>query len=317
MSFVDKRVLVTGAAGFIGSNLVDRMLENNCEVFGMDNFDKFYSGKEKNLASCINKKNFELIKSDILDYEKLVSSMKDIDIVFHLAARPGIGFSMENPSITIKNNIEGTLNVLKACKECNVKRIVNASSSSVYGIPKELPVNEEHSLNPLSVYGVTKLATEKLCTVFSTTYNQSIVSLRYHSVYGPRARPDLVTYKWMDSLFKEKPIIIFGDGYQTRDMTFVDDIVEGTLLAAQEEENGHEIFNIANGRNVSMNYVLELLSELIGVEPKINYKPIRSYEAKDMHADISKAKQVFDYYPKTTIEEGLKQSVMWYKQMLD
>lgn len=314
MDLTGKKILVTGAAGFIGSTLIDKLLEKNCTVIGYDNFNKYYSGKEDNLSHSIDNDNFTLIKDDILNYDHLLKAMDEMDLVFHLAAQPGVRYSLENPVITNKINTEGTLNVLEAARMCGVKRVINASSSSVYGNPKYTPVDENHPLNPISIYGITKLTTEKYCSVYSKIYDQYIVCLRYHSVYGPRGRPDMVVYKWIDSLFRKKPITIFGDGTQTRDMTFVDDIISGTIKAAETDNINDQIFNLASGRNVNMKYVLELMIKLTSRNTIINYENFRSDDAKDTHGNISKAKQILKYDPKTSIEEGLQITVNWYKK---
>lgn len=314
MDLSGKKILVTGAAGFIGSTLVDKLLTKNYHVVGFDNFNSYYSGKDDNIANCVDKTNFSLIRNDILNYDVLVKAMKGVDIVFHLAAQPGVRYSLENPIITNKINTEGTLNVLKAAKECNVKRVINASSSSVYGNPIYTPVDENHPLNPLSIYGVTKLAGEKYCAIYSKMHDQYIVSLRYHSVYGPRGRPDMAVYKWIDSLFKQKPITIFGDGSQTRDMTFVDDIVDGTILAAETDDINGEIFNLASGRSIPMKYILELMTKLTSLNTKIEYVDFRYDDAKDTHGSIEKAKRILGYYSRTSVEDGIRITIEWYKR---
>ena len=317
MRLTDKRILVTGAAGFIGSTLTENLLKKGCSVIGYDNFNPYYSGKERNLIHCMNNENFSLVKEDILKYDRLKDSMKNIDLVFHLAAQPGIRYSFENPVSTNKINSEGTLNVLKSCKECNVERLIYASSSSVYGNQQYSPADEHHPLNPISIYGVTKLSAERFCLLYSKLCNQYVVSLRYHTVYGPRGRPDMAVFTWIDLLFKNKSITVFGDGNQTRDMTYVDDIVDGTILAAETDDLDGEIINLASGRNVSMKYVLDLLFQLTGTtDSKIEYENFRNYEAKDTHANITKANRILGYIPKISIEEGLRQTVEWYKQTL-
>ena len=317
MDLSGKKILVTGAAGFIGSTLVDKLLAKDCNVVGFDNFNQYYLGKEDNIASAMTKSNFFLIRDDILNYDVLVKAMNGVEIVFHLAAQPGVRYSLENPILTNKINTEGTLNVLEAARKCNVKRLINASSSSVYGNPVYTPIDENHPLNPLSIYGVTKLTTEKYCIIYSKMHNQYIVSLRYHSVYGPRGRPDMAVYKWIDSLFKNTPITIFGDGSQTRDMTFVDDIVDGTIKAAEVDGIKGEIFNLASGRSVTMTYILELMIKLTSLNTKIEYENFRSDDAKDTYGNIEKAKRILEYDPQTNIETGLRITVDWYKKKIN
>ena len=262
----------------------------------------------------LNSKNFSLIKEDILNYDSLTKSMKDIEIVFHLAAQPGIRFSLENPTVTNKINTEGTLNILRACKENNVKKLVNASSSSVYGNPNYIPVDEQHPIQPISIYGVSKAAAERYCYIYSHIHNQNLVSLRFHTAYGPRGRPDMAVFKWIDSLFQNKTITLYGDGTQTRDMTYVDDIVDGTIKAAEADTTSGDVFNLASGERVSMNFILELLTKLTGKQPKIEHKDVRKDDAKDTHGNIEKAKKILNYVPKTLIEDGLKNTIAWYKE---
>ncbi len=314
MELKNRTVLVTGAAGFIGSTLVKKLLDLGSIVVGIDNFSDYYLGKEENISNFQANDRFHLIRDTILNYDVLCDAMKDTQIVFHLAAQPGVRFSLENPTITNCINTEGTLNVLMAAKKTNVKRIINASSSSVYGNQKYSPVDETHPNNPLSIYGVSKLAAEKYCEVYNKIHNQSIISLRYHTVYGPRGRPDMAIFKWIDALYHSKPITIFGDGTQTRDMTFVDDIVDGTLNASMANEISYDVFNLASGRTVSMNYVLEKLEELTNKETKIIYEDFRKDDAKDTHGNIQKATKLINYHPKVTIEQGLKNTINWYKE---
>ncbi len=314
MELNGKKVLVTGSAGFIGSTLSEKLLEKGCIVIGFDNFNDYYQGKKDNVSTLIKNKDFSLVNDDMLNFNQLSNAMKNIDIVFHLAAQPGIRFSLEHPIITNRINTEGMLNVLEAAKKNNVKKVVNASSSSVYGNPNYTPVDEEHPLQPISIYGVSKLAAEKYCLIYSKLYDFDVVSLRYHTVYGPRGRPDMAIFKWVNSLFNNKPIILYGDGNQTRDMTYVDDIVNGTIRASITENISGEVFNLASGRRVSMNFVLEQLSNLTHMNPEINYEKPRIDDAKDTHGKIDKAKKILGYEPKTSIEDGLGLTVEWYKQ---
>lgn len=305
-------IMVTGAAGFIGSTLVDKLLEKKYRVIGYDSFNSYYSGKEKNLINARQNKDFSLIRADILDYPKLVESLKDVDIVFHLAGQPGVRYSHENPEITRKININGTSNVLKACKENDVKKMIFASSSSVY--EDTLASKDENcKTNPLSIYGSSKLAAETLCKEYSKNFD--VIILRYHSVYGPRGRPDMAIHKWISTIYNEKPITVFGDGNQTRDMTYVDDIVDGTILALQVDGIGIQIFNLANGKNISMNHVLKLLEECIGKKPNIQYQEKRADEAQNTLADIKKANTFFSFEPKISIKEGLERTIDWYKKL--
>ena len=313
MKLENSRIFVTGAAGFIGSTLCEKLLQKNCYVTGLDNFSNYYLNKEKNLINLKTNPNFSFIQGDILDSDLMINSTKNVDFIFHLAAQPGVRFSLENPNITNKINTEGTLNILQSSVKNNVKKIVNVSSSSVYGNPQYTPVDENHPKIPISIYGVSKLAAENYCKIFYNIYDLNVVSLRYHTVYGPRGRPDMVVFKWIDSLLNNKNITIFGDGNQTRDMTFVNDIVDGTIKAAENDNVSGDVFNLSSGRTVTMNYVLEQLTSLIGVNPLIEYQNPRQDDATDTHGNIEKANKILNYIPQTSIEEGLKLTIDWYK----
>lgn len=313
MDLRGKRVVVTGAAGFIGSHLSERLIREQCRVVGFDNFSDYYSGKQNNIASLEKSDNFTLVRGDILEFGAIEDVIRNSDLVFHLAAQPGVRFSLENPDVTNRINIEGTLNVLEASKKHRISKIINASSSSVYGNPVYTPVDEEHPLQPISIYGVSKLAAEKYCQIYHKIHHLDIVLLRYHTVYGPRGRPDMAVFRWVDSLFRKKPITVFGDGNQTRDMTFVEDIVSGTIKAAETENISGQVFNLASGKSVSMKHVLEKLRDLINAEIKIEYKPARVDDAKDTHGNIKKAMTTLTYKPETNIELGLEKTVEWYR----
>lgn len=303
-------IMVTGGAGFIGSHLVDRLIEMGNHVIAYDNFDEYYAGKNRNIQNHVGDPNFDLVKADILDYDTLRKAMNKVDIVFHLAAQAGVRYSLENPIKTNTVNTAGTLNVLRAAKQNRSKKIVFASSSSVYGVPQYMPVNEKHPTNPVSIYGASKLAAEKYCRILGLP----TIILRYHTVYGPRQRPDMAIHKWIQRLFQNKPPIIYGDGEQTRDFTHIDDIIDGTLKSVETEGVEKEIFNLGSGSNVSVNTVVELLLKL---NDKTDIKPIYTKpklgDVPHTHADISKARNLLGYNPKVTFESGIQQFIKWYK----
>ena len=302
-------ILVTGGAGFIGSHLVDRLIEMDNHVIVYDNFDDFYLGKEKNIQNHLNNSNFTLINADILDYEKLVNATINIDIIFHLAAQAGVRYSLEYPLKTNTVNTTGTLNILRASKQNDIKKIIFASSSSVCGEPQYMPVDEKHPTNPVSIYGASKLIGEKYCQILSNA-----IILRYHTVYGPRQRPEMAIHKWIRGLFANEAPIIYGDGEQTRDFTYIDDIIDGTLKAAETEGIEKEIFNLGSGRNISVNKLMNLLLKLTHKE---EIKPIYSApkigDVPDTYADITKAKNTLGYSPDVALENGIRQFIEWYK----
>ena len=306
------KALVTGGAGFIGSHLAEELLRRGYRVVVYDNFDDYYYGKEHNIKGLLGDPNFTLVCGDILDYEELVSASK-VDVVFHLAAQPGVRFSMRNPEKTVRVNVLGTLNVLRAAVENDVGKVVYASSSSVYGPPERLPMDENHPTNPISVYGVSKLAGEKLCRMFSELYGLRVVALRFHTVYGPRQRPDMAIHRWTKQLFSGKPLTVYGDGRQTRDFTYVSDIVSGILLASEWEGGRYEVFNLGAGRNYSVLEVIRVLGEVAGVEPKLSFEKPKAGDVPHTYADIRKAERELGFKPRVDLREGLRRFVEWFR----
>ncbi|MEM2178988.1 MAG: GDP-mannose 4,6-dehydratase [Candidatus Methanomethylicaceae archaeon] len=315
MNLKKSQILITGGAGFIGSHLVDALLALGAKVIVYDNFDDYYLGKEDNIKHNLKNPNFRLIKADILNYDMLLSCVKKSDIIFHLAAQPGVRFSMNNPEKTIKINIIGTLNVLKAAEKVGIKKFIFASSSSVYGNPVYMPVDEKHQTNPISIYGLSKLTAERICKLYYEHFHVPIVILRYFTVYGPRQRPDMAIYKWVKTIFEEKSVTIYGDGNQTRDFTFINDIVNGTIKAAEIDGIEGEVFNLGGGSRVSINEVVKMLINLINLnDVKIMYEAYKLGDVQDSYANISKARKLLSFNPTVKLEEGLKNFINWYKQ---
>ena len=304
------KALVTGCAGFIGSHLVDKLLEQGYEVIGIDCFTDYYQKqiKEANISNALKNNNFEIIEEDILEMDKF----PDVDYVFHLAAQAGVRASWgKSFEIYTRNNIEATQKLLEFYKEREIKKFVYASSSSVYG-DAELPMNEDSLLKPVSPYGVTKLAGENLCYLYWKNYSVPTISLRYFTVYGPRQRPDMAIHKFVKAIFEGDDISVFGDGTQTRDFTYVDDAVEANILAAESDSIG-EVFNIGGGSRISVNDLIKLIEDTVGKKAKIKYTEKQKGDVRDTWADVSKAKKELGWMPKVKIEEGLKRFTKWYK----
>ena len=304
------KTLVTGCAGFIGSHLVDKLLEQGYEVIGMDCFTDYYPReiKEVNISNALNHNNFELIEEDILNIKKF----PEVDYIFHEAAQAGVRASWgKSFEIYTRNNIEATQKLLEFYKEGKIKKFVYASSSSVYG-DAEMPMRADTLLKPVSPYGVTKLAGENLCYLYWKNYNVPTVSLRYFTVYGPRQRPDMAIHKFVKAILSEEEITVYGDGTQTRDFTFVDDAVEANILAANNDTMG-EVFNIGGGSRISVNELIRMMENSIGKKAKIKNIEKQKGDVRDTLADVSKAEEELGWIPKVKIEEGLRKFVNWWE----
>ena len=304
------KTLVTGCAGFIGSHLVDKLLEQGYKVIGIDCFTDYYPReiKEANISTALRNNNFEFIEEDILAMDKF----PEVDYIFHLAAQAGVRASWgKSFEIYTKNNIEATQKLLEFYKSKKIKKFVYASSSSVYG-DAELPMREDSLLKPVSPYGVTKLAGEYLCYLYWKNYRVPTVSLRYFTVYGPRQRPDMATHKFVRAILRGDEITVFGDGMQTRDFTFIDDVVEANILAAENDLVG-EVFNIGGGSRISVNDLIKIMEDVLGKKATIKNIEKQKGDVGDTLADVIKAKKELGWKPKVKIKEGLKRFVDWWK----
>jgi UDP-glucose 4-epimerase len=310
----ERRILITGGAGFIGSHLAEALVKHNNFVKIYDNFNPFYFNKEANIKHLKEAKNCTLMKGDILELDTLKQAIDDdIELVFHIAAQPGVRFSVKTPFKTNEINVTGTINMLVAVQNSNVEKLINASSSSVYGSPQYLPIDEKHPTNPVSPYGASKLAAEKYCKAFYRVYGIDVCSLRFFTVYGPRQRPDMAIHIFTQKILKNEPPTIFGDGDQTRDFTFVEDTVSGIIASAEAKDTAGEDFNLGKGERCSVNELISLLIKTTGnaIEP-IYTKEMRG-DVSHTWADIAKAKKMLGYNPQISIEEGLQKFVAWYK----
>lgn len=311
-----KKVLLTGAAGLIGAKTAEFLLEVGVEVIGIDNLNDYYevSLKEWRLAQIQNPK-FTFLKIDIEDkkaLEKLFSEHK-FDVVFNLAARAGVRYSMENPDVYMSTNAQGTLNLLECMRMHKVKKFVLASTSSLYaGQPmpflETLPVN-----TPISPYAASKKAAEVMAYTYHYLYKIDVSVVRYFTVYGPAGRPDMSPYIFADSLLNEKELPVFGDGTQSRDFTYVDDIARGTILASKEL--GYEIINLGGGNNpVTLNQMISLMEKYAGKKAQLKFSSKIAADMDVTWADISKAKKLLGWEPKIGFEEGISRLIDWHRK---
>lgn len=301
------RCLVTGCAGFIGSHLTERLLRKRCKVIGIDCFTDYYPRpvKEKNIQAALNNENFAFIEKDIVQMNKF----PEVDYVFHQAAQAGVRASWGRSfEIYTRNNILATQKMLEYYKDIDIKKFVFASSSSVYGDADELPIREETPKKPISPYGVTKLAAENLCNLYYINYGVPTVSLRYFTVYGPRQRPDMAINKFVHAVLNDKKIEIYGDGTQTRDFTYISNIIQANLLAAESKVKG-EVFNIGGGSRISVNDLIEVIESIVGKKAEIKYSRRQKGDAQHTYADISKAKKMLGYKPEVYIDMGIRKYV--------
>jgi UDP-glucuronate 4-epimerase len=313
-----KKVLITGGAGFIGSNLASKLLKKGYFVVAFDNLNDYYNPawKLKNLAKFKENKNFKFVKGDILDEKTLDKLFKkhNFDYVVHLAARAGVRPSIADPKLYEEVNVRGTLNILEACRVYKVKKLVSASSSSVYGNQSKIPFSETDRVNnPISPYAATKKAGEEICYTYSHLYKIPVVCLRFFTVYGPNGRPDMAPYLFVEAIMKGKPIKKFGDGTTSRDYTYVEDITDG-IYAAMLYKCDYEIFNLGNSNPVTLNKFISNLEKIIGKNAVIESAPMQPGDVEKTYADTKKAKKLLKYNPKTNFYDGLTKLVEWYKE---
>ncbi len=311
---------ITGGAGFIGSNLTERLLNEGKKVVVLDNFCDFYDPliKENNIKKYIENENYKLYHSDIRNTQEIMKIFNEnkIDVVIHLAAMAGVRPSIENPVLYQEVNGIGTQNILEAVKKYSVKNLIMASSSSVYGNCKEVPFREDMVVDfAISPYAATKKANEVMAHVYHNLNNINIIMLRFFTVYGPRQRPDLAINKFTRLMLNDEEIPMYGDGSTSRDYTYVDDIVDGICRSCDyvsSHQNVYEILNIGSNNPISLKEMITVIGKVLGKTPRIKEMPMQAGDVDKTFADITKAKKLLGYEPKVSFEEGIKRFISWY-----
>jgi nucleoside-diphosphate-sugar epimerase len=307
------KALVTGGGGFIGSHVAERLLHDGYDVRVLDNFS---SGRRGNLLAFADE--IELVEGDIQSYERAHTAVRGCDLVVHQAALPSVPRSVQDPLTSNASNVIGTLNVLLAARDSGVQRVVCASSSSVYGANQAMPKGEELPAVPISPYAVGKLASEGYCRSFWEVYNLDTVALRYFNVFGPRQDPlsqyAAVVPVFINALLDGEQPVIYGDGSQTRDFTYIDNVIEGTVLALTTPDVAGKVYNVAYGEGVTVNALFELLREITGVDLEPRYVEARAGEVRHSQADISRATSELGYRPAVSLREGLELTTDYYRE---
>ncbi|MFP3984615.1 MAG: SDR family NAD(P)-dependent oxidoreductase [Candidatus Bathyarchaeia archaeon] len=302
----NSKVLVTGGAGFIGSHVVDRLVAGGCKVSVLDNLS---TGMVGNIQRHLKNGKVEFFEGDVRDRGIVKEVVKEVEAVVHLAAVASVPFSVSHPILTNRVNVEGTLNLLEACSDTNTERLLYISSCAVYGEPRFLPINEEHPTCPRSPYAASKLAAEYYCRAFGHSFGLETVTLRLFNVYGPRQRSDDmyggVVTRFVDNLLHGRPLVVYGDGLQTRDFVHVRDVAEAVWLALNVKGVNGEVFNVGCGAPVEVNQLANMLIASSGSKTKIVYEEARLGDLKHSHADVAKAKNRLGFKPKISLDRGL------------
>jgi len=310
------RILITGAAGFIGSNFADYLLDKGIPVLGIDNYDPFYDRgiKENNIKKALKNACFQFREGDIRDINFIDKCIIDFqpDVVVHLAAKAGVRPSLADPKSYFDVNVMGTLNILELMNKRNISKLIFASSSSVYGNNEKVPFSENDNVDyPVSPYAASKKAGELLCHTFHHLYNLDIFCLRFFTVYGPRQRPDLAIHKFVKALLTGEMIYLFGDGNTSRDYTHIEDIIKG-LSAAVEKVKGFDVFNLGNSKPVSLIDLVQIVEKSSGRKSCLKYLPMQQGDVVRTFADIVKARTMLDYNPGVDFETGIRNYVKWF-----
>ncbi len=315
-----KSVLITGGAGFIGSNLINSFLTNNpdIKVTCLDNFDSFYDPRVKrnNIKAHLKKSNFTLVKGDIRDLNRVKAKLsKNYDVIIHLAAKVGVIPSLQNPMLYTDVNVMGTQKLLEFARQSHCKKFIFASSSSVYGVNPNVPWNENESLlMPISPYASTKISGELLGHVYAHLYNFQFISLRFFTVYGPGQRPDLAIHKFVRLISEGKPITLYGNGETKRDYTYIDDIVSGIIAVLDYSKSMYEIINLGNNKPIKLLKLVKAIEKALGKKAIVNKLPQQLGDVPVTYADISKARRILNYEPRTSFYSGIKEFVNLFKK---
>lgn len=310
-----EKFLITGGAGFIGSNIARTLVKQGCSVRVLDNLS---SGKKSNLADFIDK--IEFIEADMGEPKAATAAVKGIDVVLHQGARPSVPLSIDDPASTHKDCVDATFTMLMAARDAKVKRFVYAASSSAYGDTPTLPKIETMPVKPLSPYAVGKLVGEYYCSVFSEVFGLETISLRYFNVFGPYQNPKsqyaAAIPAFVTAILSDTPPIIYGDGEQTRDFTYIDNVVSANLLAARAKKTCGEVVNIACAERVTVNQIIAMINKLLGKNVRQQYVPSRPGDVKHSLADISLAEKTIGYKPLVSFQDGLAKAIEWYRKNL-
>ena len=311
------KALITGAAGFIGSHLCERLLAEGWIVVGIDNFNDFYDPqiKRNNICDCLKDENFQLIEADIRDGQAMENAIgEDVQIIVHLAAMAGVRLSIAQPLLYADVNINGTMVLLESAKKHKVNKFIFGSSSSVYGNNEKVPFSEDDNVDfPISPYAATKKAGELICHTYHHLYGMSITCLRFFTVYGPRQRPDLAIHKFAKLIEQDKPIPIYGDGSMMRDFTYIDDTLNG-IIAAMSKCNGFNIYNLGESQPITVNDLIMEIENALGKKAARQYQPPQLGDVERTYADITKSAKELGYNPKTSIQAGLASFVSWLRK---
>ncbi|PSP82770.1 UDP-glucose 4-epimerase [Halobacteriales archaeon QS_6_64_34] len=313
-------ILVTGGAGFIGGHLAERFARDGHSVVILDNFDPFYDLdiKEHNVetgreAAQSGGGSYELVESDVRDAESVKELVAGVDYVYHQAAQAGVRPSVENPRKYDEVNVDGTLNLLDACRETGIERFVMASSSSVYGKPQYLPYDEQHPTTPVSPYGASKLSAERYACSYGEVYDFPVVALRYFTVYGPRMRPNMAISNFVSRCMNGEPPVIYGDGTQTRDFTFIEDVIEANVTLLEEDAADGQAVNIGSTENIEIKTLAEEIRDQLAPELELEYAERYDADSEHTHAATERAGELLGYEATHTIREGVAEFIEWYE----